>query len=129
MSFIPPNPDELATEHASALAEEAMRVFAYLARIAQAAAEVAAHEAEEAEMLAPLADDPEDATEAAERVFAMAERADAAADRAHRAEYLAGRHGVLGHVAEDIEPEAVAEVALALAEAMAAALEGVTRRV
>lgn len=124
--MLPPNPADLATEHAAALAEEAGHVFQYLARVARAAAELAASDAEEAAYLAPLADDPDTAKESAKRASDLAEWAAKYADRADNAlTYLDSQGGTLATAAEDIEPEAMVEVAAAIARAMSAALVGV----
>lgn len=124
--MLPPNPAELDTRHAAALAEEAGRAFAYLARLARAAAALAASEAEEAAYLAPLEDDPEQGRLTAHRVAGLAEWAAKYADSADNALiYLGDQGSTLTTAAEDIEPEAVAEVAAAIARAMSAALVGV----
>jgi len=57
----------------------------------------------------------------------MALRAGVAVVRADLAAERAANSGVLARAAEDIEPEAIAEIALNLAESLAAGLETIAR--
>lgn len=125
--MLPPNPADLATSNAAALAEEAGRVFQYLARVATAAANLAEQYADDADHLAACAPEGDDRDQAEEYARQAAECADWAARYAARAERdpLAGSQGILATAAEDIEPAALAEVAAAIARAMSAALVGV----
>lgn len=124
--MLPPNPADLATEHAAALAEDAGRVFQYLARVARAAAELAASEAEESAMLAPLADDPDTAADDALWAWSAAEETAEYADHAEAAAEAAEGYRSLGYAAEDAIPEARVEVARDLARALSVALAAIT---
>lgn len=112
----PPNPDDLSCCAASALAEEAERVYGYLVRIAHGAAAIAERCSEEA-----YRDDTYEA-EHSHSVDDYADRASRAATRAQRAALLAADTDAM-KVAEDIEPAAVAEVATHLAKQIATALQ------
>ena len=119
----------LTDRNAAALAEQVGDVYRRAADIARAAAEMVAGLADEAERLAIAAGDDERAefTSAARAVEIMALRAGVAVVRADLAAERATSGEVLAHAAEDIEPEAIAEVALNLAESLAAGLETIAR--
>lgn len=126
--MLPPNPADLATEHAAALAEEAGRVFQYLARVARAADALAEQYAEDATYLAETAPEGEDRESAEDYAERAADHADTAARYALEVDALAedaAARGILGGAAEDIEPAALAEVAEAIARAMWQALAAV----
>ena len=128
--MLPPNPADLATEHAAALADEAGRVFQYLARVARAAANLAEQYADDATHLAecaPEGADRESAEEYARQADVSAGQAARSACRAEDMADAAGSYGAIGYAAEDVEPAALAEVAAALAEAVALALVAVAR--
>lgn len=117
----PPNPDSLNARTAGALAEEAGRVYQYLAAIARASATVAELCADEADRFAGMDDESADTFgvhETAENAYRSARMAETAAD-------LAEHHDAL-QAADDIEPEAVAAVAEHLAAQVAAALTAIT---
>lgn len=122
-----PEPSNLDTSHAAALADDARAVFAYLARVARAAAEIADEYAGDASWWVDLADDPDDARESAARTRDLA---DDARDAANAAESYAdtGPRGILSSAAEDVDPEALAEVAAEIAQACADALAAVAPR-
>lgn len=127
--MLPPNPADLATEHAAALADEAGRVFQYLARVANAAAALAEQYADDAAYLAEVAPEGGDRTSAEEYARQADEHADTAARYALECDGLADdaeESGILATAAEDTEPAALAEVAEAIARAMWRALNGVT---
>lgn len=131
MTTTPPVPADLDTSHAAAFADDARAVFAYLANVARSAAEIADEYAGYAGDYAaeyPADTDAESADQArdyAEQANGHARRARYAAERAEAAAEVAGEFGALGTAAEDIEPAALAEVAEALAESLALALERV----
>ena len=120
-----PNVNDLDTSHAAALADDARAVFAYLARVAREAATIAESSAIDAEQVAGWSPDDEQARDYSAQAAGDARRADHAAERAEAAAEVAGEFGALGTAAEDIEPAALAEVAEALAESLALALERV----
>lgn len=128
-SIVPPNPADLDTRHADALAREHVRIYEYLARVARAAAAVVDELIDEAERLADAAGDDERAEydAAAADVADAADLARSAAFRATEYAAEAVHHVELAYAAEDIEPAAIAEVAVELATALAAALEAVPR--
>ena len=119
----------LTDRNAAALADQAGDVYRHAADIARAAAEMVAGLSDEADRLAIAAGDDERAefTSAARAVEIMALRARVASVRADLAAERAANGEVLAHAAEDIEPEAIAEVALNLAESLAAGLETIAR--
>ena len=120
----------LTDRNAAALADQAGDVYRAAADIARAAADMVACLSDEAGRLAAGAGDDERAgwLSAAHTVEVMALRARVATVRADLAAERAANGGVLAHVAEDIEPEAIAEVALSLAESLAAGLETIARQ-
>lgn len=120
-----PNVNDLDTSHAAALADDARAVFAYLARVAREAATIAESSAIDAEQLAGWSPDDEQARDYSAQAAGDARRADHAAERAELAVDAAADFGALAHAAEDIEPAALAEVANALAQSLALALESV----
>ena len=128
--MLPPNPADLATEHAAALAEEAELVFEYLAELAHAAATLAEGLAFDAAYLAETAPEGED-RESAEGYYRQAVES---AEIAHAyalevdgmAEVAAGRDA-FGRAAEDTEPAALAEVAEAIARSMWRALDALSK--
>jgi Mg2+ and Co2+ transporter CorA len=121
----------LTDRNAAALADQAGDVYRRAADIARAAAEMVASLSDEAGRLAAGAGDDERAafSAAADTVEIMALRARVAVVRADLASDRAANGGVLARAAEDIEPEAIAEIALHLAESLAAALEAIARTV
>ena len=119
----------LTDRNAAALADQAGDVYRRAADIARAAAEMVAGLSDEAGRLAAGAGDDERAefTSSADTVEMMALRARVATVRADLAAERAANGEVLARAAEDIEPEAIAEVALNLAESLAAGLEAIAR--
>ena len=119
----------LTDRNAAALAEQVGDVYRRAADIARAAAEMVASLSDEADRLAAGAGDDQRAafSAAAHTVEIMALRAGVASVRADLASDRATNCVVLAHAAEDIEPEAIAEIALYLAESLAAGLEAITR--
>ena len=119
----------LTDRNASALADQAGEIYRHAADIARAAAEMVASLSDESARLAEAAGDDERAEflAAAHTVEMMALRARVAAVRADLAADRAANGVVLAHAAEDVEPEAIAEIALHLTESLAAGLEAITR--
>ena len=121
----------LTDRHAAALADQVGDVYRHAADIARAAAELTSSLSDEADRLAEAAGwnsyDHRTALSAAHAVEMMALRARVAAQRADLAAERAASSGVLGYAAEDIDPEAIAEVALHLAESLAVGLEAIAR--
>lgn len=117
----------LTDRNAAALAEQVGDVYRHAADIARAAAEMVASLSDEADRLAAGAGDDERAafSAAAHTVEMMALRARVASVRADLASDRAANSVVLINAAEDIEPEAIAEIALYLAESLAAGLESI----
>lgn len=126
--MLPPNPADLATEHAAALADEAGRVFQYLARVARAAAELAEGLEFDAAYLAETAPEGPDRESAEEYYRQAADHAATAVRYAMECDGLAddaAARGIIGSAAEDTEPAALAEVAEAITRAVWQALAAV----
>lgn len=121
----------LTDRHAAALADQVGDVYRHAADITRAAAEMIVSLSDEADRLAEAAGwnshDHRTALTAAHAVEMMALRARVAVVRADLAADRAADSGVLISAAEDIEPEAIAEVALHLAESLAVGLEAIAR--
>ena len=126
--MLPPNPHDLDARHAAALAEEAARVFQYLAELATAAATLAEGLEFDAAYLAETAPEGRDRESAEEYYRQAADHAATAVRYAMECDKLAddaAARGILGSAAEDTEPAALAEVAEAIARAMWQALAAV----
>ena len=122
--------NSLTDRNAAALADQAGEVYRHAADIARAAADMVAGLADEAGRLAAAAADDERAEwqSSAHTVAMMALRARVAVVRADLAAEWAANGEVLAGAAEDIEPEAIAEVALNLTESLATGLEAIARQ-